>query len=89
MPTQVRSTGKVGPLPENVAGALAYLTFIPAIIFLARTPYNQNQFVRYHSVQSILVCVATAALAAIVRLLGLGIAMAARMRITGIATIHI
>jgi len=45
---------KVGFLPENIAGALAYLTFIPAIVFLLRTPYGKNRFVRFHSIQCLL-----------------------------------
>ncbi len=46
----------MGPLPETVAGALAYLTFIPPIVFLSRPPYNRNRFLRFHSFQSILLC---------------------------------
>jgi len=44
---------QVGGLTENVAGALAYVTLIPAIIFLVLEPYNKNRFVRFHSFQSI------------------------------------
>jgi uncharacterized membrane protein len=40
-----------GGLTDNVAGALAYVTFIPAIIFLVMEPYNKNKFVRFHSFQ--------------------------------------
>ena len=47
-----------GGLAENVAGLLAYVTFIPAIIFLVLEPYNRNQFIRFHSFQSIFFCVA-------------------------------
>lgn len=54
MQTMARSRGKVGILPENVAGALAYLTFIPATFFLAVSPYNRNRFVRFHSLQCLL-----------------------------------
>jgi uncharacterized membrane protein len=36
-----------------VAGMLAYVTFIPAIIFLVMEPYNKNRFVRFHSFQCI------------------------------------
>ncbi|HXX01439.1 MAG TPA: zinc-ribbon domain-containing protein [Candidatus Acidoferrales bacterium] len=55
-PTQagVRARQKAGFLPENIAGALAYLTFIPAIVFLVRQPYNRNRFVRFHSIQCLL-----------------------------------
>jgi uncharacterized membrane protein len=40
-------------LADNVAGALAYVTIIPAILFLVLEPYNRRPFVRFHSLQSI------------------------------------
>ena len=40
-------------LQHNVAGALAYVTIIPAIIFLVLEPYNRNRFVRFHAFQSL------------------------------------
>jgi uncharacterized membrane protein len=42
-----------GGLSQNNAAALAYVTFIPAIIFLLMEPYNRNPFIRFHSFQSI------------------------------------
>lgn len=36
---------------DNVMGALAYVTIIPAIIFLVIEPYNKNPFVRFHAFQ--------------------------------------
>jgi uncharacterized membrane protein len=45
-----------GGLADNVAGMLAYLTFIPAIIFLVMEPYNKNRFVRFHSFQCLFFC---------------------------------
>ena len=51
MQTGARAHGGVGVFPENIAGALAYFTFIPAIIFLFLAPYNTNRFVRFHSLQ--------------------------------------
>jgi uncharacterized membrane protein len=42
-----------GGLSENAAGAIAYITFIPAILFLAMEPYNRSSFVRFHSWQSV------------------------------------
>jgi uncharacterized membrane protein len=48
-----RARGQVGILPEPVAGALAYCTFIPAIIFLLVEPYRTNRFLRFHSFQCI------------------------------------
>jgi len=41
-----------------VAGALAYLTIIPAILFLVLEPFNKRAFVRFHAFQSIFFFVA-------------------------------
>ena len=38
-------------LSDNSAAALAYVTIIPAIIFLVMEPYNKIRLVRFHSVQ--------------------------------------
>ena len=40
-------------LADNVAGALAYVTIVPAIIFLVMAPYNQNRFIKFHAFQSL------------------------------------
>jgi uncharacterized membrane protein len=40
-------------LADNVAGALAYVTIIPAILFLVLEPYNRNPFIRFHAFQSL------------------------------------
>ena len=45
-------------LADNVAGMLAYVTIIPAIIFLVTPPYNKNRFIRFHSFQCLFFCVA-------------------------------
>jgi uncharacterized membrane protein len=45
-------------ISDNTAGALAYFTFIPAVIFLMVAPYNQKAFIRFHAWQSILLTVA-------------------------------
>ncbi|HXZ81313.1 MAG TPA: DUF4870 domain-containing protein [Terriglobales bacterium] len=47
------TTGSAGGLTDNVAGMLAYITIIPAIIFLVLEPYNRNRFIRFHSWQNI------------------------------------
>jgi uncharacterized membrane protein len=39
---------------DNVLGALAYVTVIPAIIFLLLEPYNRNRFVRFHALQCLM-----------------------------------
>jgi uncharacterized membrane protein len=53
-----RAQGTVGFLAESIAGAIAYLTFIPAIVFLIVEPYKNNRFVRFHSIQCLLFCAA-------------------------------
>jgi uncharacterized membrane protein len=56
-------------ITDNVAGMLAYVTFIPAIIFLVTPPYNQSRFVRFHSFQSIFFTVAVIAIQIILSIL--------------------
>jgi uncharacterized membrane protein len=53
----MRASARSG-LSDNAAGALAYFTFIPAIIFLMTPPYNASSCVRFHAWQSIFLCVA-------------------------------
>ena len=45
-------------MTDNVAGLIAYITFIPAIVFLVVEPYSRNRFIRFHSFQSIFFTVA-------------------------------
>lgn len=40
-------------ISDNGAGALAYITIIPAIVFLVMPPYNASAYVRFHCWQSI------------------------------------
>jgi len=49
-------------MSDNVAGMLAYVTIIPAIIFLVMAPYNRSKFIRFHSWQCIFFAIAWAAL---------------------------
>jgi uncharacterized membrane protein len=49
-------------LSETAAGVIAYITIIPAIIFLAMEPYNRSSFVRFHSWQSIFLGIAAIAI---------------------------
>jgi len=59
---------KLGLLRENTAGAVAYLTFIPALIFLFIEPYRRNEFVRFHSIQCLGLWLAGLAIVAAIRL---------------------
>jgi uncharacterized membrane protein len=56
-PVAVVPATSAGGLTDNVAGMLAYITFIPAIIFLVMEPYSRNRFVRFHAFQSIFLSV--------------------------------
>ena len=49
-------------LTDNSAAAIAYLTFIPAIIFLLIEPYAKRPFVRFHAMQCIGLTVASVVL---------------------------
>ena len=61
-PSGAPSTAGSGGLPSNVAGALAYLTIIPAIVFLVIEPFNKDRFVRFHSFQCLFLAGAIIAL---------------------------
>ena len=52
-PVAVAAAPTTGGMADNVAGMLAYITIIPAIIFLVMEPYNRSRFVRFHSWQNI------------------------------------
>lgn len=73
MTAPARAEGKVGFLPEGIAGALAYLTFVPAVVFLLVEPYSKNRFVRFHSVQCLLLWVAALVTAAALKLASLAL----------------
>jgi uncharacterized membrane protein len=55
-------TATAGGLQDNVAGMLAYITIIPAIIFLVVEPYNRSRFVRFHAFQCIFLAVGLTAI---------------------------
>jgi uncharacterized membrane protein len=65
-----RARGTVGALPENLAGALAYCTIIPAIVFLFVEPYSKNRFVRFHSLQCLGLSLVTLIVGALLRVVG-------------------
>lgn len=58
MPDQNPSVVNQSGLSDNAAGGLAYVTIIPAIVFLIVEPFNRNSYVRFHSWQSIFLAVA-------------------------------
>ena len=66
-----RAHGRVGVFPENIAAAVAYITFIPAIVFLVIAPYNTNRFVRFHSFQCLFLWAAVVLIGIALKLVGL------------------
>jgi len=57
-------------LTDNVAGALAYVTIIPAIVFLILEPYNRKRFIRFHSFQCIFFAIAWTVLWIVLAIIG-------------------
>ena len=47
-------------LSDNAAGGIAYITIIPAIVFLIMEPFKKSPFIRFHAWQSIFFFVAWA-----------------------------
>jgi uncharacterized membrane protein len=62
-------------LSDNAAAAIAYVTIIPAIIFLVMEPYNRKPFVRYHAMQCIGLHVLWLAIWVVLLVLGAMLAM--------------
>jgi uncharacterized membrane protein len=58
MPDQTPSRASQSGLSENAAGGLAYITVIPAIVFLLVEPYNRSSYIRFHSWQCIFLAIA-------------------------------
>jgi len=59
-----------GGLTSNMAGALAYVTIIPAIVFLVMEPYNKDRFVKFHSFQCLFFAGSMIALAIVLGIVG-------------------
>jgi len=54
---------------DRLTAALAYITFIPAVVLVLIEPFKRNRFVRFHSFQSIFLAVATILAAVVMRIL--------------------
>ncbi|HUN86875.1 MAG TPA: DUF4870 domain-containing protein [Terracidiphilus sp.] len=70
MPDQIPSAASPSGLSDHAAGGLAYVTFIPAIIFLVLAPYNRISYVRFHSWQSIFLAIAYLIVDVVMMILG-------------------
>src|ERR1035438_2629644 len=51
-------SGEALPIPENIAGAMAYITIVPAVVFLFLEPFKRSFFVRFHAYQHLFLWVA-------------------------------
>src|SRR5882724_2907549 len=67
----VSASAPAGGLTDNVAGALAYVTFIPAIVFLVLEPYSKNRFIRFHSFQCLFLAGALFALGIVLSIISM------------------
>jgi len=76
------STPATGGLADNVAGALAYVTIIPAIVFLVVEPFNKKRFIRFHAFQCLFFAVAWT-------VLWIGLSIIAHLPFLGWATVLI
>jgi uncharacterized membrane protein len=68
-PAELDASVPVQQPKDILLGALAYITFIPAVVFVLIEPFKRNRFVRFHSFQSIFLTAATIALAITIRIL--------------------
>jgi uncharacterized membrane protein len=64
------TSGEALPIPENLAGVVAYITIFPAIIFLFLEPFKHNFFVRFHAFQHLFLWVAGFVIGIAVGILG-------------------
>ncbi|HXY03689.1 MAG TPA: DUF4870 domain-containing protein [Terriglobales bacterium] len=64
---------------QNLVAALAYLTFVPAVLFLGMTPLRHNRLVRFHSMQSIFFTVSLFLAGLLLRLLFSAFALIPRL----------
>jgi uncharacterized membrane protein len=65
----VNRSSKPLPMPENIAAVIAYITIIPAIVFLYLNPFRRNRFVRFHAYQHVFLWVAALGVAIVASLL--------------------
>jgi uncharacterized membrane protein len=52
-PNYIPPTAAGAGLSDTAASALAYVTFIPAVIFLVLAPYNEKPVIKFHAIQEL------------------------------------
>jgi uncharacterized membrane protein len=68
-PVTVTPASVPSQFKDNLLAALAYITFMPAVIFVLIEPFKRNRFIRFHSFQSIFLTVAAIVIAFALRIL--------------------
>ena len=68
MYAEPKAQGNIGFLSRTVGGGLAYLSFVPAGIFLLIEPFKRDRFVRFHSFQCLFAWAVGIVLAGVIRL---------------------
>jgi uncharacterized membrane protein len=68
-PVTVTAASVPSQFQDNLVAALAYITFIPAVVFVLIEPFKRDRFIRFHSFQSIFLTVATIVIAIALRIL--------------------
>lgn len=58
----VPAPGATAGSRDNIIGALAYVTIIPAIVFLLVEPFKRRRFIRFHAFQCIFLVIASLAI---------------------------
>ena len=71
MPEPTDAAARPPALTDCVAGMLAYLTFIPAIVFLTVEPYRRNKSVCFHAWQCIFLTIAWGAVEVLIGIVAL------------------
>jgi uncharacterized membrane protein len=68
-PVTVTAASVPSQFKDNLLAALAYITFIPAVVFVVLEPFKRDRFIRFHAFQSIFLTVATMVIAIALRIL--------------------
>jgi uncharacterized membrane protein len=69
------------PIAENIAAVVAYITIIPAVVFLYLEPFKRNLFVRFHAFQHLFLFVASLAFGIAAAILWAGLQLIPFMRV--------
>lgn len=69
------------PIPENLAAMIAYITPVPAAVFLFLKPFRDNLFVRFHAFQHIFLFAAGVAFVVAGAIVGMVLQLIPSMRV--------